>query len=242
MDLKKLRIYAELLVLGTCIVLFLLLNRSCDKVSEKNEFIDGLNDTLRTTRNELGQQTATISVLEFENDKYFTKIKTNDTTIQWLQNVVKEYKGKLASATVGSTVTVVQGATETVVIHDTEIVYRNDTAFIYPTYKASFNNRWEEGLITANKDSIWHDLKVKNEFQLTLGEVRNKWLKPKEMEVSILNLNPNVSQTELKSFSIKQKDKKINVSLSLGYGFGLKTFEPQPIGGITVGYTLFSIK
>lgn len=242
MTLKKLRIYAELLVIGICIVLFLLLNRSCDKISERNEFIDGLNDTLRTTRNELGQQTATISVLQFENDKHFTKVQTNDTTIKWLQKVVEQYKGKISSATVGSTITVIQGATETVVVHDTEIVYRNDTAFIYPTYKASFNNRWEEGSVTANKDSVWHDIKVKNEFELTLGKASNGWFKKKTFDASIKNLNPNTTIEELRTFSITQKPKRITLGLHFGYGIGVKDFKHQPFIGLGVGYTIFSIK
>ncbi len=240
--MSTIRLHLELALVGVCIILFILLNRSCEKVEDRNEYISGLADTLEVSRNKLGQQTATIKSLEFENDKYFTKIQTNDSTIKWLQNVVKDYKGKLLSATVGSTTTIVSGSSETIYVNDTDVVYIGDTVYVYPIYKSTFSNRWEQGFIQASKDSIHYDFKVSNKFELTLGEVRNKWFKPKEMEVSILNLNPNTVTNELRSFNIKQTPKRWGLGVGAGYGLGLSSMKFQPFIGITLNYSLILIK
>jgi len=242
MKTNNIRLIVELILIGICIVLFLLLTRSCDKVSEQKGLLIDLNDTLRVSRNELGEQTAKINILEMERSKDFLKLKTNDSTIFKLQNAVEKYKGDLASATVGSTETGIVGSGETVIIHDTDIVYINDTAYVYPKYESSWENKWELGHIIASKDSVWRSIKVKNEFELTYGEVKKGLFKPKVLEVSLTNKNPNTVTKELRTFSIKQKPKRFVVSAQLGYGIGLIDFKPQPMISLGFGYVLIGVK
>lgn len=239
---SNIRLYFELLLIGVITIMFFLLQRSCDKLGEARDYISDVNDTLEVYIDKNGNQVAKINSLESDNANQFLKIQSNDSTIKWLQNTVNDYKGKLASATVGSTTTHSGGSTEVIIIHDTDTVYIDNVAHVFAKYETNWTNKWEVGHIIASKDSIWRDIKIKNEFEITLGEVKNGWFKPKEMEVSITNLNPNTTTQELRSFNVKNNDKTFTIGAYVGYGIGLYDFKPQPYIGVGVGYKLIGIK
>ena len=238
----KTRTYIEIGMALLIVVLLLFLNRSCNKVSEQKDYLIDLNDTLEVVRNENGEQIAKINILEVQSKKDFTKIKSNDSTIKWLQKTVEEYKGKLYSATVGSTNTHSNGVTETILIHDTDIVFINDTAYVYPIYKTNWKTKWESGFIKATKDSIHRKIKVINEFEMTMGEVKNGWFKKKETQVQFKNLNPNTETTELRTVNFVQDPKQLSIGLQAGYGIGLTDFRFQPYLGVGVQINLIGVK
>lgn len=207
-------------------ILAWLLMRGCDQQKADRLLQEAVQDTLRTTRNKLGQQQAKISILATASKKDFLKLKTKDSTILKLQGLVKKFKGKIQSATVLSNITSITGTGATnVVARDTMVI--NDTVYIYQEYSDTFDEKWSSGVIIANKDSISRDIKVRNEFEITNGWTKRKLknlFKDPPLEVSVLNLNPNTETTELRTFTVQPPNKRFSVSVQAGYGVLLNGF------------------
>lgn len=200
---------------------------------------------LEKLRNEKGQEEAKIAVILAEKKAALLKAQTKDTLIMWLQEAVKEYKGALNTAIVLSNNTGSQGVTNTVVYRDTTIIREVGgvvTIKETPAYETSWSNQWETGHILATSDSIYRDIKIKNEYEITLGATKNGWFKPKEYEVKIVNLNPNTETEELRSFQVKTKPKRLSLGVQAGYGLGLLDMKPQPFIGIGAQFNIVSIK
>lgn len=176
-------------------------------------------DSLKTTVNKLGQQEATIRAFEVSSKKAFLKFHTKDSTILWLQKSVKDYKGKLASASVAGIRTKDEGVTATVLVNG-DTIWLNDTVdFIVETpYSTEWDEKWSKGSIFADKDSIYRDIQVRNEFEITTGYGRWNPFKRRELKIEILNLNPNTVTTELRSVVVKAPEHRIGVGVYSGYG------------------------
>ena len=226
---------------GAVVVLLLLFSRSCSSNIELNGMNAAVADSLRVSTDELGRQTATISNLKTDRTEDFLKLETNDETIQKLQNLVKEYKGQLAVAITSSSNTTSSGNTVTTVF-ETDTIWIDSIAHVYPTYSTAWENKWEIGSIIAKRDSISRNIKVRNEFELTIGDASNGWFKKRVSIASIKNMNPNTTVEELRSFSIEHKPKRLGLGVSFGYGINLQTFKPSPYLGVGLNYTLWQIK
>lgn len=230
-----------IIALIVAVVLLLgLLRWQYSKTVEAEEIAEAVADTLDVKKNKDGQETASIKVIQAEREIALMKLQAKDTIIHWLQETVKEYRGALNTAIVLRNQTGSKGSTGTTIIRDTVRV-GNETR-IADFYETKWSNKWEEGYILARPDSIFRDIKVKNDYQITLGEVRNGWFKPKEYEVQVLNLNPNTATQELRSFQIKSKPKRISIGLQAGYGYGLLDLKPQPYVGLGVQFNLIGVK
>lgn len=233
----KTRTYIELGLVVVILILILLLNRTCKNVSEKEHIINNLSDALTTKTNKLGQQTATIQVLTLQNEKDFLKLKTNDSTILWLQKTVEDYKGKLHGATVVSNATTSSGSTETIIIQDHyDTIVKDSIVYLYPQYTTNWSNKWEEGYIKATKDSIFRDIKIINELEITIGKERLGFFKGTQTNVNIKNLNPNTKTTELRSLDFVSKDKLINFGIQGGYGYTFNSKSMQPYVGFGIQF------
>lgn len=222
------------------VVLLGLLRWQYSKTVEAEEIAEAVADTLDVKKNKKGQETASIKVIQAEKDIALMKLEAKDSIIFWLQETVKQYKGALNTAIVLRNHTQTTGTTGTKIIRDTIRVGGEDKVADF--YETKWSNKWEDGYILARPDSIFRDIKVKNDYQITLGGVKNGWFKPKEYEVQVLNLNPNTSTRELRSFQVKTKPKRISIGLQAGYGVGLLDFKTQPYVGIGVQYNLIGVK
>jgi len=199
---------------------------------------EALQDTLEQTTNELGQQTSTIALLEADKAKDLLKIKTNDSTVIHLQKVVKDYKGKLASATVLGTSTNDAGSSSTTTDYDT--IYTDTGSYISPVYKSNWDEEWSVGKIVATKDSISRQIKIKNDFEMTIGKERQGFLKKKKSVVTIKNLNPNTVTTELRTFNIQPHKNKISFGIGAAYGLDIVGFKPTLVIGVTAHIPIIS--
>lgn len=220
--------------------IFVLHKSSCSNKKEYIETINSITDTLIVTRNKLKQETASIKVLRFKREKDFLKIKSKDSTILKLQAIIRRYKGTLNTAIKLQNETFINGATMTITKYDT--VYIKGIKEIMPIYTTKWNDRWSSGKIIATKDSIYKKIRVKNEYDITIGNIRNKWFKKKEYDIKILNLNPNTYTKELRSYQIKVKPKKINFGVQLGYGVNLLNYKPTIYMGLGINYNIIGIK
>lgn len=215
--------------------------KSCGK-GKLETYIDlyeASQDVLHQTRNKLGQEVTKTSLLVAEREKDLLKIKSKDSSIIALQKVVKDYKGKLAAATVLSNSTTDSGTTVTLIEYDT---IKTDTGqYIYPTYTSEWKERWSEGYIKAGKDYVFRDIKVKNEFEITQGWEKQGFLKKKKPLVTVVNLNPNTVTQELKSFFVQPYKNKISIGLGACYGFDIIGLKPTVVVGPTVHIPILSL-
>lgn len=214
-------------------VLMTVMFKSCRENNQNKVLIEALNDSIEFSYDKLGRQSATISNLEAINEETLLKLESNDSTINWLKDVVKDFQGKLQLALVLSNTTSSSGTTNTIV--------RIDTVTNYPIYSTSWKSQWDEGFIEATKDSIKREIRIKNEYEFTIGTRSNKWFKPAESNVSIRNLNPNTLTNELRSFTIRERTKNLGIGLHAGIGItGDLTLSPYL--GVGIDYRLLSIK
>lgn len=239
--MEKFKNYIIITLLGALFLFIMVSQRSCEKVQQMEDINERLNDEVEFYIDENGKQNATIQVIQSENKKYFIGLNSKDSTIKWLQSVVKEYKGKIGSAIVFSNETNSSGTNETTIIKYDKVT-KDSIIYIYPTYFSSWSNKWEIGEIEASKDSIKRSIKIKNEYEITLGKVSNGLFKKKVYNVNLKNLNPNTFTTELRSFEVKEKPKRINLSLQAGYGLSLTTFKPTPYIGFGIDFVIIGIK
>lgn len=237
---RELRNYA--LLLAVVAILIVLLQRSCSKIQTVADLYEVSQDSLQKSKNILGQEFAVIMAFKSSRDKDLLRLKMKDSTIQWLQNTVEDYKGKLSAAIVVSNATTSRGTTPTV-ITKVDTVYQNGEVQLWPKYSTNWTGRWEEGYIEATKDSIFRVIRVKNEFEITVGEASNGWFRPRQSQVKVLNLNPNTLTQELRAFDVAHQEKRLGIGLHMGYGLTAGT-SPQlsPYIGVGLDLRLISIK
>ncbi len=224
------------------VVLLVLLQNGCNNTNSLKGMYETISDSLKTAKNELGQQTATIGALQGDKVANLMEISTKDSTILWLKDVAKQYKGKIGTAIVLSNTTSSSETIRTVHTKSIDTLIKDSLYYIYPEYSVDWVNEWEQGKIRASKDSIYRQITFTNEFEITIGEQRNKWFKPREYDVSVKNLNPNTSTKELRAFTVRAKPKRFTLGLHLGYGMDLVNFRPVPYVGVGVGFTILEIK
>lgn len=198
-------------------IMAILLLRSCDQQKSAKSLYEATQDTLSVRTNELGQQIASINALRASSAKDLLTLKTKDSTIIRLQGVVKDYKGRISSATVISTESSDVGTTATIVSFPDSAESETQTP-LYPTYESVWDEQWSMGYIIANKDSISRKIRVKNEFDITVGWANKGLFKKKEFEVSVLNKNPNTVTTELQTFKVEVPKKRFSLGVQAGYG------------------------
>src|SRR4051812_3165626 len=68
-------------------------------VSQRDNFQQALTDTVKIYRQIDGSQKATITAFQSKSKKDLLRIKTSDSTIHRLQELVSTYGGKLSSGT-----------------------------------------------------------------------------------------------------------------------------------------------
>lgn len=228
--------YILTVVLAAAVVVLLVFGcNQRKKNKETNAMYVAANDSLRFSKDSL---TASISVISTAREKDFLKMQTNDETIKDLQKVVKTYKGKLSQAIVASVDTKDTGATVTTVT-DVDTVFRRvgDTVYVEtsPTYATDWIDKWSIGEIIANKDTIYRQIWVKNEFEITIGKPRKyNPFKKRVIEIQLKNNNPNAVVRTMRAYNKTVSDKRFGVSVNAGYGL-LATFDGKVHHGVYVG-------
>jgi len=232
------------IIIVLIVLVFLLIALLWGQISKgqtAENFNKAINQELRLAVNEKGQHEASIAVLTAQKEAALNNLQTKDSVILWLKETVKDYDGALNTAIVHKGVTQTKETTQTFIIRDT-VQLEGELVEVKKNYSTKWSNRWEEGYILAKEDSIFRDIKVKNEYEITLGAVKNKLFKAKEYEVKVVNLNPNTKTKELRSFQVKNKPKRLSLGLQIGYGLGLIDFKPQPYLGLGLQVNLLGVK
>jgi len=219
------------------IVLLIVLNiRGCDKERSATNLLASLGDSLSTTRDKLGREVTKSNTLSIYNGKQLLLVKSQDSSIISLQEIIEDYRGQLRSASHLHTVTAGKVITNTIVQVDT---VGND---IYPTYKGIFDTPWYKGTVIANKDKVTNVYKVINKYQIVEGKESNGWFKKKQYTSTVINLNPNTSTKEFKTVVITGIPKRFTFGMQIGYGLTLPELKPTMYIGGGINIHILGIK
>lgn len=235
-----------LMTLYQVVIIGLIISLVTSQCSHQKELTDfkttqkALEDTIKVTRNKLGQSVGTTSVIQTSNPKDFLELASRDTTIIKLQKLVKEYKSKLK----GQGVAAILNSEGTVNVTVPTVVDSTDKAF--PVYTSNYKLRdsldtskvWVWGNTIAKKDSTQVFMKFKEEVELLLGEEKAGFLglgrgKP---FAQITFKNPYNEVKEMKVYQTKAPNKKrFGIGPNISYGIG-EGFAPQIFIGIGVNW------
>ena len=220
------------------VIVLLLWGESCQKQGETRGLYEDAQAKLELSVNAQGQQTGRIKLLEAENAKALLAMESSDENSNALKGIVEEFKGKLYSPTRLVNQTTESGSTATSVTNKGDTIQVDGVDFVYPQYSTEWDEQWTSGLIIATKDSIFRDIKIRNEYEITQGRERLGFLKGKETVITIKNLNPYTETEELRTFRVKE-NKRISFGVQLGVGVtqhGIGWY-----GGVGVQYKLIEL-
>ncbi|MCK9544378.1 MAG: hypothetical protein M0R03_20355 [Novosphingobium sp.] len=225
-----------LIIVLIIIIIFYYVNSLRYKVDVQENLIISLNDTLVKWKNKDGLNSAKISVLETENTKQFLKLNLKDKENKELQELVSLYEKKLkerGSATIFDTET--KYITDTIILTDVNC----DNCII--SYVDA--NEWIETSLlitpvreTTNKSRFFLDYKIKNKYNVIIGEEKVSLFKKKTF-VEVINLNPYTETTSLRTYQVsKPKEKRWYAGPSIYTGVGNNGFQFGV--GLSLGYRL----
>lgn len=211
------------------------LSYQCKKAKTNLTLAQNLGDSLKITRNANGSMTARISILEANSTSDFLKIKSKDSTIIWLQDVIARNKRAIdrnGSATILSTITTIHNS-DSPFITGRDTVIRNDTVFIYPEYSTLISKygKWITGNIKANKDSITYNFQSVHDYEIVIGAERhglnkiNPFSKPISF-AEVTSLNPYDSVKALRTYRVVTPKANTGIKLTTGIliGIGIAKF------------------
>lgn len=187
-------------------------------------------DSLKTTKNKLGEETAKVEVLEAEQNTLFTQLHLKDKDINRLQILVTKYEkenGNLNTAIIISNQTILKlrDSLRAAIIGYTHPI--DSPTVSYPIYKRSINKQWYAGTIVMGLDTLDLSLKVKNEYDITIGDEKVSLFKRKSY-ANITNLNPDTETKVMKVYDKQEKKTKIMKPITVG-----------GVIGLAAGYLLF---
>lgn len=210
------------------------------EIQQLFNLISALNDTLQIKVLKDSSQQATIQSLTTSKTKDFLALKTKDSAINSLQDVVKKYEKQLKGG--GGVAVVVKGETNVSATGTTEVTWTQyDTINnpVFPIYKSTIKNKWYTIKTIADRDSTKVDLKIINAYDVVLGKENGKWF------ATVTNHNPYSSTQSMRAYNVevpKTRQKRISLAILGGYGFNLQgQVRASPIIGIGVGYTILSL-
>lgn len=223
-----------IVVLFIMLIIMGLLNKCSENRINELKQVEGLyktsQDSLEITRTALNEEHAKSEVLETENTGLFITLNIRDRNIMRLQNLVNKYEkenGKLNTALIISNETNIKLKDS---IRNLIIGYTHDPEtpdIIYPIYTRPLNEKWYSGQITMGLDTTDLDLKIKNEYDVTIGDEKISLFK-KKTYANITNLNPD---TETKVMKVYQKP-PVKTKF-------IKNNTTGAIVGLIAGYLLF---
>lgn len=225
-NLTKALIWAVVILLIIVGVFGWELTKVLKKNKEQENNITALTDTVKETRNSLGQAVSTITQFQTTTTKSFLALQSADSTIKQLQADVKANKnrlGKSGSVTDFSTQTKV----DTTIKTQTVTIPKDSTSGqkVYAEYSSDFNlHNWVTGSIKATKDSISLHESIINKYTVVLGDETAKkgifhLFDKKTPFAEVTNLNPYSTTPTLRSYQVSSMPPKTwGIGPFLGYG------------------------
>lgn len=224
----------DALYLTAIVILIIVLFRQCEATKTVENLHIANEAKLELYKNKDGTQTAKIRTLETKSHKDFIKFKSQDSTIQRLQEILKDRKKDIGEH---GSITIVKGTTKVDTVYVTNVEYIDSL----PVYKGKFNlGGWVIGTTVAKYDETSISLSVKNSIEIVLGDEKTGFLGlgPTIPFAEVTNLNPYSEITDLRTYRGKpQPARRLGVGPVVAYGIG-SGFTPQVFVGVGVTYSL----
>ena len=227
--------YSLAILLLSIVIIIQILNYYGDKEKDLKLINNMVTAKMVTYRNSDSLQVAKILVFQADKAKDFTKIKSQDSVIQFLQSEVQKYKGMIkkpgSSVTAISNTTNMNGSIPTTVTQANPAIPQKTN---FPVYTAQKHNIWLDLDIIAKVDSIHYDLKVRNKYSVVLGYEKGLPI------AMVTNYNPYTETTDMKAYSVMvPKPKRFSLGVHAGYGIVGMGFGPY--FGVGINYDLINL-
>jgi len=227
--------YSIAILLLSALVITQILNHYGDKEKDL-KLINSIAVTkMISYRNSDSLHVAKILVFESDKVKDFTKIKSQDSVILFLQGEVQKYKSMIKKP--GSSVTAISNTTDMTGTIPTTVIQANPAVpqkTNFPVYTAEKHNIWLDLDIIAKVDSIHYDLKVRNKYSVVIGYEKGL---PTAM---VTNYNPYTETTDMRAYSVMiPNPKRFRLGIHAGYGIVGMGFGPYI--GFGINYDLINL-
>lgn len=233
--------WKKILVIVFFISLIALSIHTCRKRDEANRnrqqvsMYEKLQDSIKTYKDREGNLVNQISVLESSNSKYFLDIRSRDSTIMLLQDVVKKSGRGINKP--GGTAAVIEReiVLDTVIQKEVEYVIVDNKLFL----KDSFKDIWMDAKYERDGDKSKWNFKTKDLLTMAIVEEDG------EKVAKITNHSPYSNTKDVRVWQFeneKPKHRKWGIGVSAGYGvsFGRDKIQSGPTILVGVSRNLIS--
>jgi hypothetical protein len=228
-------IYKNKEVIGIIILISLIIlslvfviNNYSNKYQEQVNLYNSITDSLRLYKNKDSLNVAKIQVMQTDKESDFLKIKNLTGTNLELQNLIKSKDKKIKDL-------------NTALILKDETVYTDTIRQYYPiggdtlVFSKSIlldtlNNKWINAIYGFKRGFSYFDLKVYNEYKVTIGYENGTLFKQGTPYCIVTNQNPYTVTKDLRVYQVTTpKQKRFGVSLQTGFG-GVYNINSKSIG------------
>jgi hypothetical protein len=238
MKINKLNIIL-LIVLGIVIFITIIrINTYKNKYDNQIELYNAITDSLKMYKNKDSLNVAKIRVMQTDKESDFLKIKNLTGTNLELQSLIKNKDKKIKDL---NTALILKD--ETIVIDTLRQYYPigGDTVmFSQSVILDTISDKWINTIFGFRKGFSYLDLKVYNEYQLTIGYEGGNIFRQGTPYAIVTNLNPYTVTKDMKVYQVNIPQKKFGVSLQLGvgglYDLNTKLLGYGPYAGIGFNY------
>jgi hypothetical protein len=203
----KLTTPSKIIMLLAIILLIVLYfwRKSAVKSEEMSKLYTTSLDSMKSFRNQKGEFISTISVLQASKNSYFLELKTKDSAINHLQDIVKQEQKKNHDVNVALTFYTTtyhhlkDSLKNTIVASDTETIH--GVKYIYPTYTHELKDsgNWISGNVIMGRQTFDYTAKFRNDFDIIIGDESAGLFKRKPF-AQITDLNPHTSTQNMKVY------------------------------------------
>lgn len=212
------------ILLGVAIFLGVTANKNKDSYREQVNLYNAITDNLKTWKDKDSLNLAKIQVMQTDKASDFLKIKNLEGTNLELQNLIKNQGKKIKDL-------------NTAFIHKDETVYIDTLRMYYPiggdtivfsqsVLLDTINNKWINAKYGFNKGLSYLDLKIYNDYQITIGYEGGNLFRNGIPYGVVTNMNPYTSTKDMRVYQVSvPKQKRYGFALQAGFGgfYDLKT-------------------
>ncbi len=205
------------ILLGVTILLSSLLNEKRSDYKEQVELYNSITDTVKFYKNKDSLNVAKIQVMQTDKESDFLKIKNLTGTNLELQNLIRNKDKEIKDL-------------NTALIHKDETVYIDTLRMYYPiggdtiifsqsVLLDTINTKWINAKYGFNRGFSYLDLKVYNEYQITIGYEGGNLFKKGTPYGIVTNMNPYTSTKDMRVYQVSvPKQKRMGISFQTGFG------------------------
>lgn len=196
---------------------------------EQETLIEASASELKLWKTKDGENLAKIQVLETRNKNTFLAFKSQDSTIQELQELVKENK-KLFKSSQG-TASIIKSETNIETAGETLVSQGEEES---PTYSSHIEDSWYNIKTVATKEETKVSLTTFHNVSLIMGAERQGFFKKKKTFATAKDENPYSNIKDMKIYNVVEN--RENFVVGPYVGLGVTKAGPDVKAGWQVGF------